>query len=453
MSSLDLPSEFLKSLRIPASEKNDFIEALHAPAPVSIRVNVAKANLIAPLEEIQWCSNGYYLKSRPRFTSDPALHAGAYYPQEASSMFLSYILKTLHLVDTPLRVLDLCASPGGKSGILRSELHPDAFLVSNEVIKSRVNPLEETLVKLGIAGFMVTSANPSAFSKLPHFFDLLVIDAPCSGEGLFRKQENAIEHWSPQAVEMCAARQRRIINDVWSTLASGGTLIYSTCTYNTKENEENLKWIVDEFDATSVRVPIAHLSKIEEVEAEGIYGYRFLPHRTKGEGLFMAVLQKPDERMTKKSRGIVPRYQKAEVPLLKKKCYCALTDKNEECFVYNQKHFEEINTVASALSHSIPGIAIGKFFRTKFKPAHGLSQLLFSEHLPQRIDLNINEALRYLEKNDISKLIGETTLFTTYFEGFRLGFAKGQQNRLISKYPVLWRIRSGMPEAYCKIVG
>lgn len=449
---MELPTSFLESLPIPESEKSDFIAALHTPAPVSIRINEAKARIAVQADSIPWVSNGYYLDKRPRFTSDPAFHAGAYYPQEASSMFLSHILKVLKFDRDPLKALDLCAAPGGKSTILRTDLHPDSYLVANEVIKSRVPLLEESLIKWGKPGFSVTSADPSGFSALPDFFDLILVDSPCSGEGLFRKQENAIEQWSPKAVEMCAIRQKRILSDIWPSLIPGGYLIYSTCTYNREENEENLNWLKSECGAECIPIDLLGIKSIQEIEYQGMKGYRFMPHRTKGEGFFVAVVRKPEGRIKKQKTGS-GLFQKVTLPGWDTtENIATIISKDQACFAIRSDHLEHINSVLFAFNQSMAGIPVGKMYGQKFKPDHGISQMVGASSFAELVPMDLEEAILYLERNDVSKPDLKQGVYMTGFGGFKLGFAKAQQKRLVSQYPVNWRIRQGRLEKYTQIV-
>ena len=226
---------------------------------MSIRVNPYKKlrnslSFSNPLERVPWSEQGYYLEERPSFTFDPLFHAGYYYVQEASSMFIEHVVRKL--VSAPVACLDLCAAPGGKSVSLLSALPEGSLLVSNEIIRQRANVLSETLTKFGHPNAVVTQNSPADFAAFPGLFDLILVDAPCSGEGMFRKDEVAIQEWSPQNVKMCAARQRDILSDVWPTLKPGGLLIYSTCTFNRDENEDNVRWMADNLGATIKKVEV-----------------------------------------------------------------------------------------------------------------------------------------------------------------------------------------------------
>ena len=257
---ISLPTAFTERMQqLLGNESETFFQALVSESPTSIRLNPEKtANTDLPFSEllsrqVPWCSNGYYLKERPSFTSDPLLHGGAYYVQEASSMFLQVVLQQI-TGDTPLRVLDLCAAPGGKSTLLANNLPKDSLLVSNEVIKSRASILKENIIKWGYDHIVVTNSDPNRFTGMKGAFDMILVDAPCSGEGMFRKDEKAITEWSENNLCLCEERQKRILSDVWDALAPGGYLVYSTCTYNPGENEDILNWILTTFDASSVEI-------------------------------------------------------------------------------------------------------------------------------------------------------------------------------------------------------
>ncbi|MGI8634527.1 MAG: methyltransferase RsmF C-terminal domain-like protein, partial [Segetibacter sp.] len=235
-----LPPALIDSLtNLPGFDKNDFIGVHEDGRQVtSIRLNPLKpTDAIKKLpdqEDVPWCSTGRYLSERPSFTLDPVFHGGAYYVQEASSMFLDHIVKEIYKTEKlPQRVLDLCAAPGGKSTLLASAL-PDSFIVSNEVIKTRVRILAENISKWGSEHVVVTNNDPKDFKRISGYFDLMVVDAPCSGSGLFRKDTDAINEWSEANVQMCSLRQQRILADAIGALKQNGFLVYSTCSYSLK---------------------------------------------------------------------------------------------------------------------------------------------------------------------------------------------------------------------------
>lgn len=291
---MNLPEDFKQEIKSLDIDHDEFLCSLDLSSHTSIRRHKHKSDPdnYKHLEQVDWCTLGYYLEERPRFDIEPSFLTGEYYVQEASSMFLSHALDQLTLFDNeqqPL-VLDACAAPGGKSTILLDFLNGRGTLVANEVIRSRVKVLSENIIKWGYSNSIVTNSDISKFSKdVP--FDLLVVDAPCSGEGLFRKDPKSIDHWSLEHVQHCAARQKRILADASQLIKPGGYLVYSTCTYNKKENEDQIKWLMSEYNFSVVPIDCPDDWNIHSSSE----GYRFLPHLTKGEGLFMSILKKHKE--------------------------------------------------------------------------------------------------------------------------------------------------------------
>ena len=304
-----LPAAFTEKTRQLMGEQRfeRYLQSFEEEPPVSIRVNPRKMEdgrwKIDDGTPVPWCRNGYYLKKRPNFTMDPLLHAGCYYVQEAASMFLDEVLRQMHNAFVnhqpsairPLTSLDLCAAPGGKSTLLRSVLPEDCVLYSNEPIRNRANILLENVTKWGYKNHIVTNNYPKDYRKSKLRFDFILCDVPCSGEGMFRKDEATIREWSPQNVEKCWQLQREIVDDAWACLHPGGLLIYSTCTFNTKENEENIRYFLEQYDDMEV-VPIDIKPEwnITGSLLEGFHEavYRFIPGITRSEGLFMCVLKK-----------------------------------------------------------------------------------------------------------------------------------------------------------------
>ena len=310
---VNLPADFVaETRRIMGDERyNRFVGAFDEEAPTSIRVNpriaidhgpwtilalqASRAGADHSDSQVPWCAEGYYLNDRPQFTFDPLLHAGCYYVQEASSMFVTHILRNVQwsMVNGQC-ALDLCAAPGGKSTALRSVLPDDCVLISNEPMGNRAQILLENVTKWGGPNHIVTNNYPRDFRKAKLKFDLILCDVPCSGEGMFRKDPNAISEWSAQNVEKCWQLQREIVADAWECLNPGGLLIYSTCTYNTKENEENIRWILDTYDAQVLDIPVDPSWNITGSLLQGFNEpvYRFIPGITRGEGLFVCALRK-----------------------------------------------------------------------------------------------------------------------------------------------------------------
>ncbi len=290
---VSLPFSFQERMRKRLGEEyRDFESSFAGEPPVSVRVNPSKWTGACTEEKVPWCSTGYYLEERPLFTADPWFHGGAYYVQEPASMFLEQALRSLDLPH-PALVLDLCGAPGGKTTHLLSLLHPGDLLVANEVIRSRAAILLENTIKWGHPNVVVTNSDPEDFGNMGDSFDLIVADAPCSGEGLFRKDHGSVGEWSPNNAAHCASRQKRILAEAWKCLKPGGTLIYSTCTWNPEENEENIDWLVTRSGAVPVEIETKPEWHIQTIRHRNVTGYQFFPHLTKGEGFFLAVVRKP----------------------------------------------------------------------------------------------------------------------------------------------------------------
>ena len=295
---MELPASFIDYTRALLGDEDyaKLVASLDSEQPVSIRLNRSKPFAFRSSGSgVPWCTSGFYLDERPTFTFDPLFHAGCYYVQEASSMFVEQALKR-YVGGEAVVMLDLCAAPGGKSTHVRSILPENSLLIANEVVRNRSQILAENLTKWGHPGVVVTNNEPADFTPLEDFFDVILADVPCSGEGMFRKDAVAVSEWTSENVEICWQRQRRIISDIWPCLKPGGILIYSTCTYNTAENEENIRWIHDELGAEVLPLDVAEDWNITGnlLPGEDFPVYRFLPHKTKGEGFFLAVLRKPD---------------------------------------------------------------------------------------------------------------------------------------------------------------
>ncbi len=291
-----LPEEFTAVARRTMGDERfaRYLQAFDTEPPVSIRLNPKKAEgLTATGERVPWCRQAWYLPQRPNFTYDPLLHAGCYYVQEAASMFLDTVLQQW-LPDAPVVAVDCCAAPGGKSLLMRSALAEGSVLLSNEPLRNRANILAENVAKWGYADHIVTNNYPRDYRRAKVTADVVLCDVPCSGEGMFRKDEATIREWSVSHVEQCARLQREIVTDAWACLADGGLFVYSTCTFNTHENEENIRWMMDELGAAVLPVDIEADWHITGSLLEGftLPVFRFIPGISRGEGLFLCVLRK-----------------------------------------------------------------------------------------------------------------------------------------------------------------
>ncbi|MBC5991699.1 methyltransferase RsmF C-terminal domain-like protein [Pontibacter cellulosilyticus] len=453
---MELPISFKERMqRLLSDEYTNFEAALLKSAPVSIRVNSKKVDNLPDLQRVPWADNAYYLPERPLFTLDPLLHAGCYYVQEASSMFLEQALNQAVDLSQPLHVLDLCGAPGGKSTHLASLISEDSLLVANEVIKSRANILAENIAKWGSGNAMVTSSDPSNFSRLPEFFDVMVVDAPCSGEGMFRKDPQAINEWSEENVKLCAQRQQRILIDVWEALKPGGILVYSTCTWNEQENEENISWLAAQEQAESIKLKLDDAWGVVPSQMKGVEGYRFYPHRIQGEGFFMAVLRKTGDvevssKSSKKKKYKLQHAGKKEKALVQD--WLQEADKyewlqyGEVISALPANLFEAADEVYQNLHVIYAGTEVAEANGKKLKPMHALA---LSQHLNKDaftiIDMDLELALKYLRKEDISLNSSGNDWVLLQYKNIPLGFAKQIGNRVNNYYPKEWRIRMELP--------
>lgn len=449
---ISLPPSFEERMKqLLQTEASSFFQALQSEPPVSIRFNPAK-HIQAPSTEVQypgkavdWCPEGKYLNKRPIFTLDPCFHGGAYYVQEASSMFLSHIFRQIQ-PEHPLKVLDLCAAPGGKTTLLASLLPAHSMIVANEVIRSRAAILKENLIKWGTVNAVVTNNDPADFSDFKGYFDIILVDAPCSGEGMFRKDPNAITEWSGNNLQLCSERQRRILSDIWECLRPEGYLIYSTCTYNPTENEANIEWLLKHFSCQPVF--IEHSFNTITPGYSSAPCYRFYPHQTQGEGFFIGVVQKADgeEARTLKSKK-TNRPSKISLPppvqeMLQTPEYLSAYMEESTVGFLPAESEEFISTAAQRLRILYKGCEAAEFHgkKIRFLPPLALSQQLLPEAC-HRYEMELPVALSYLKKEDIPAIPGRGEWLLMTYQGIALGWSKNLGNRLNNYYPKEWRIR------------
>jgi 16S rRNA C967 or C1407 C5-methylase (RsmB/RsmF family)/NOL1/NOP2/fmu family ribosome biogenesis protein len=450
----NLPVELLFSLDgVPGFDRTAF-EAVHTTGGqvTSIRVNPGKwdeapGGVGSGIGRVPWSSFGYYLRERPSFTFDPLFHAGAYYVQEASSMFLEQALRQTTDLSRPLRVLDLCAAPGGKSTLLQSLLSPDSLLVSNEVIRNRANILQENVVKWGGVNVVVTSNDPHDLGRLENYFDVIVVDAPCSGSGLFRREPEAVKEWSMDNVKLCSQRQRRILADSWPALRQDGLLIYSTCSYSREENEDVVNWIVEDLGATGCRLETAAEWKIVETEGRcGAYGYRFYPDRVRGEGLFVACLRRTGGAAFAPSRkkGMVERLSGKETEKLgswvRADRGLAFFRHAELIHAIPEGLLAELSILQSACYLRRAGVPLGRWSVKEFIPEHDLAMsTLIHPGLPV-VSLSREQALSYLRKDELAVESDHRGWMLVQYAEMNLGWIKALPGRINNYYPKEWRI-------------
>ena len=441
MTKVELPEAFVERVKNDPFLGDSLLRALNEEQPIAIRIKSSKGvSVFEGLEEIPWSKNGFYLPERPIFTLDPHFHGGRYYPQEAGSQFIDCILRQLNLPDEPV-LLDLCAAPGGKSTLITDFLNGKGLLLANEVIQNRSKILKENLTKWGAKNTLVSNNDPVDFEGLKSLFDCILIDAPCSGEGMFRKDQEARNEWSPESVKLCASRQKRIVMDVWDSLKPNGFLIYSTCTFNADENEENVRWILDQTESQihSLEIPFAKKGR------DGI-GYYALPSELKTEGFYVVVIQKQGEERAHKIKS----KKKSSLTRLKPETWFNewIGDSKSEFIQWNNYVFaippglsELVETLHSNLRIIKLGTELGEISRKGLIPneALALDSAIRSKHIAD-IPLTRDQALHYL-KGETFTLEGKHGFNTVSFEGTSLGWIKHLGNRFNNLFPKEWRIR------------
>jgi 16S rRNA C967 or C1407 C5-methylase (RsmB/RsmF family)/NOL1/NOP2/fmu family ribosome biogenesis protein len=449
-----LPVAFLNSLQgIPGFEEQAFKEAHAAGEQVtSIRINPGKQFNIHDAEfkiegPVPWSRNSYYLKERPSFTFDPLFHAGCYYVQDASGMFLEQALEQTVDLSQPLKVLDLCGAPGGKSTHIQSLISPESLLISNEVIKSRGRILTDNIIKWGCDNVIVTNNDPRDFQMLPNYFDVIVIDVPCSGSGLFRKDHDAIREWSINNVQLCSQRQQRILSDVLPALKKDGILIYSTCSYSKEEDEDIVDWLADEFGVCSCKLAIENNSGIVEVEStmKKVFAYRFFPDKVKGEGFFISVFRKSEGNgeIKLKSKYKLSGISKNEIPLVQswvKKTDRYLLKENNTVFAMQQGMLNDLILFLERFRVEYFGTRLGELVRDKLVPGHALAMSPLAADSVQRNELNYEQSIIYLKRKDIRIATKNKGWQIVCYQGYPLGWINSLTNRINNYYPKELRI-------------
>ena len=443
-----LPLDFIENLheQMSPEEVQQLCQSLESEPVTSIRLNDKLDYLTfdADTEEVPWHEDGYYLSRRPQFTLDPLLHAGCYYVQEASSMFVGEVLQQYLKPDSI--VLDLCAAPGGKSTLISQFLGNEGLLVSNEVVRQRVFILSENIQKWGNGNTVVTH-NPAADfgNKLPELFDCILVDAPCSGEGMFRKDEGAVAEWSMRNVQECTERQCDILDDVWDALKPSGILIYSTCTFNREENEKNAQWIADELGADIL--PISHDPAWGITE--GKPGYHFYPHKTKGEGFYICAFRKRGVatgtfRIPKQKNPVSETVEFKDIMQSWLQHPEQWTIRQQDRFVvaYPAKYKQLIEFLNSQFICISTGFGIGELRGKTVVPQHALAMLKdVNKNAFNKVELTLDQALSYLRNEALTLPNAATGVVMVTYENVPLGFVKNVGNHCNNLYPKEWRIR------------
>jgi len=428
--------------------------AFQNPATVSVRLNPFKKGCSFEGRRVPWNSHGILLEERPLFTLDPMFHAGAYYVQDSSSMFVGHLFRKVLAgieipKDRPLRVLDLCAAPGGKTtdlvASLREACGNNFVLVANEVMKARVGILADNVALWGDPNVVVTSDDPRSFSMFAGFFDIVLADVPCSGEGMFRKDEQAMKQWSEDNVALCEARQRRILADVWPALSTGGILIYSTCTFNVYENDGNVRWAAGQLGATILP---------DEMEENGVIrtgcGYSLVPGFVDGEGQYCAALKK-----TSVAEPMLMRSSKAvgacNMPCLTGLDHLFLTDmrfstKGDTITAVPSAIAAETEVLRRNLHVVAAGCAVGVRKGDVLVPDADMAlSIMFDKSVYPMADVDLRTALAFLHRDAIILSDVEKGYVSICYKGLPLGFVKNLGNRCNSLHPQSRRIRMNIP--------
>lgn len=454
-----LPVAFVERIKKQRPDAEDFLRAIGNDPWLSVRLNSSKKvdidGLLETEGDVAWCHDGKYLKDRPVFTLMPEFHAGAFYVQEASSMSLSVALELVlpHLPMHPT-CLDLCAAPGGKTTLLLSRVGDRGVVVANEVVRQRAWVLRENIAKWGNPSAIVTNKTAEQIAASGVTFDLVTVDAPCSGEGMFRKDQTAIDEWSLKAAADCAARQREILESVWPALKSGGYIVYSTCTYNPDENERNIEWLASELGAEIVSMPMPEGQGIETLHTAYGDAYAFYPNKVRGEGLFICLLRKteasaPRESVKRKKKGSRDAVSLKEVNVGREYVEGVKTYQNgDEIVGFPVALAPAMVTITEALDPLLAGVAIGGVLKKRevavFTPAAELPlSVAFKRGVMAEIALSKEQALKYLHGDaDLQIPEGmEDGWCVVSYGGLRLGLVKKIGARLNNYYPKEWRIK------------
>ncbi|MEY4603682.1 MAG: hypothetical protein RIT43_974 [Bacteroidota bacterium] len=435
-----LPQAFVERVKNDSLLGTALLDALELSSPVSIRLNPMKRPPEMKLEKpVDWCAHAWYLHERPNYTLDPLFHGGCYYPQEAGSMTLDHVLRSLPLTSDPL-ILDLCAAPGGKSTLITSFLNGNGLLVANEILPQRASILRENISKWGQTNTIVTNNQPKDFNRLPHFFDVVVVDAPCSGEGMFRKDYQSRMEWSEKTTLNCAIRQKEILSDSWETLIPGGYLIYSTCTLNRIENEDIMLWAMETFGATPEKFDMPDRVSPDRNNL----GWYCIPGVSESEGFYLCVLKKPPEDLNTKKKY---RSTLKKISLSQDMLEFIASDKSvfyqrdEWIYALPLAQEERMLIVQSHLRVLKFGVALGQVTKKGIIPSEELA--LSTNLLPQNstaTELTLNEALKYL-KGETFSCSGKDGWNLVTYKGQGLGWIKQIGRRFNNNYPKEWRIR------------
>lgn len=442
-----LPENFIQRMKAQRTDSAALFAALDEDPPVSIRLNpFKKINQFGNESTVPWCTSGRYLTERPSFTKDPLFHAGTYYPQEAGSMFIDAILKQIELPESCV-ALDLCAAPGGKSTILLDNLSNQSLLISNEIVRNRAYILRDNLTRWGASNVIVTNKNAADFDNFKGLLDVVLIDAPCSGEGMFRKDLNARDEWSLKNAAQCTVRQNEILRDIWPALKGGAYLIYSTCTFNPEENHLQLKKFMQEYDCELVTLNFPDSFNLDTFENEGI-GFSCYPHKMKTEGFYFAVLRKLEatrnfqaaKSKEKNKKQQVKQAEQAQIPSFTTPEGHEIVSLNNTFYLVPKLQKSLMLLLQEQLGCMKFGTCLGEVIGGKWNPHYEYALSNFPKNEFSNTEFSINDALSFLKGNPI-ELEGKDGWHLATFEGHGLGWLKKIGARSNNYYPKELRIK------------
>ncbi len=434
-------------MELPEGFKCEFeglAEGLREAPSVSVRCNLRKRAVLPDgAARVPWCPSGFYLDGRMPFTFDPALHQGLYYVQDASSMVYDYIVRLLTADGAPKSYLDACAAPGGKTTAAIDALPDGSVVVANEYVRARAEVLRENIIKWGYDRVFVSCGDTRAFRKLKEEFDIVAADVPCSGEGMFRKDPEAVAQWTPALVEECAARQREILDNLWPALRPGGYMIYSTCTFNRAENEDIVRYVIEEYGAEPIEVPVPDEWNI--LRREGCM--HFLPGRVRGEGLTVAVLRKPGEYAARVEKSEKQRQEKPQPQIAACRKYLrdpdAYTWIVEDDTVIAVPDRKLYGRLSKALDLRLKGIEAATIKGRDVIPAQSLAtSCALADGVFPVHEVDYRTAVSYLRRESITLADAPQGYVLLTYSGRPLGFVKNLGRRANNLYPQQWRILS-----------
>lgn len=449
-----LPIPLLHSLtQVPHYNEAQLIQCHNQPQGVhSVRIHNNKllhAGHLPVSSSVPWATHAYYLSHRPKYTLDPLLHAGAYYVQEASSMLLEQFVTQLAPLTQPLIILDLCAAPGGKSTHLLQLINEHSVLISNELISNRNSILQENIIKWGKPNVVITQNDASTFALLPNLVDVIIVDAPCSGSGLFKKDNNAITEWSTDAVTLCAQRQQRILADVLPTLKEGGLLIYSTCSYSVQENEDIMDYLTEQLHMTNCTIQLSNDYNVTTtLSKQKATGYRCWPYQVQGEGFFISAFKKTHathiNSIHTKKINTIPTISKHDLsivyPYIRDSKLYEYILQGTDVLAVTQATYAILPLLKLKLYIKQAGITMGQLAQGQLIPHHALAVSTVYTHIITKVHVPLQEALAYLSKANIQLQDVPKGWLMVCYNSIPLGLIKNLGNRINNYYPKNWRI-------------